>query len=105
MPSPHYKGGATYNGATRDFAAPAITATKSDAARFSRLKGRIILPDLDFFWLDEDAEKVLQLWNQGKPLEEMSHVRGGKNAEYETYLLLVDLAHMGKLPERKGGLY
>lgn len=63
----------------------------------------IILENLDFEWELKDIDKVINLWNEGKSLMDIS--KEVKRNTNETFLLLMHLSIKGTIKKRPGYLY
>jgi hypothetical protein len=63
----------------------------------------IVLDDLNFSWEKKVIDKVIELWNQGVGLRELSKIVCRKKEE--TFLLLLDLAMKEKIKKREGAIW
>lgn len=62
----------------------------------------IALQELDFSWYPHEVERVIEMWERGTPIWDMS-VEFGRCQE-EVFLLLLDLAMNGRVKRRPGGI-
>ena len=72
----------------------------------------IAFGDYDLSYTDEEAELIITLWNEGTSLPEIAAevrptkwgLRDTEQGQWEVYIILGDLARLGRLEQREGGL-
>lgn len=77
-----------------------------------QLKAMIFaLGDLDFSWNESTAKTVIELWNDGQPIWEISKQTRPANrfkdiddAQFEVMVLLMHLIREGRISMREGGI-
>lgn len=63
----------------------------------------IALEQLDFSWYQDQVELVIELWNKGVHIKQISEELGRDSDE--VFLLLMDLIRRKRIKERKNGIY
>jgi len=72
----------------------------------------IAFGDYDLSYTGEEAEKIIELWNKGASLPKIATevrptkwgLRDTEQGQWEVYIILGDLARLGRLEQREGGL-
>jgi hypothetical protein len=77
---------------------------ENKVARLHQGKNKIIiLEGFDFMWDIKKIDEVIELWNNGTPLQEM--VCKAKRREEELFLLLLHLSLKGRIKKRGRGIW
>lgn len=71
--------------------------------RMARERKEIILEELDFGWTRREKNLAKDMWNEGKPIDEMARIFNRKPDE--VFMLLFELARKGRIQERPGWIY
>lgn len=61
---------------------------------------QIVLEDLNFLWKDEDLDKLVELWKENKPLQDIA--KSVNRSCEEVFLALMHLARERRIKKRKG---
>ena len=80
-----------------------MASRKADIAKLRPVDVYIALDDLDFAWLPEEVETVINCWDKGYDIRVMSEEL--EREEDEIALLIMDLARKEKIKYRSNGVY